>query len=416
MNGGAVARADAVTPIPFASSYAEPAGSPIRELFRYLGRPGMISLAGGYPSPSLFDVEGLQQASARAMADSMNALQYGATEGDLALRTELQRLSATRAIDCQLANLLVTTGSQQGFDLLVRVLIEPGDVVLVETPTYPATIQALRLAQARIVQVPVDDDGLMVHKLEAALAAMPVSQRPKLLYTVPSFSNPCGTLLSTNRRRKLVELALRYRFLVVEDDPYGELTFGAAAPGTVFMAGHSLAGQRNPVIYLSTLSKTVAPALRIGWMIAPGEVVRRCVIAKQTVDLCTSPVMQAVAAQYLASGRYPAAVARMRSAYGARMRVMVDALHERLVDQVEFVEPAGGMFVWLRTKANLDPTRLFDAATQAGVLFVPGRAFYASDPDHFTLRLSYAASNRAQILEAIARLAKAFSESLAGAK
>lgn len=409
MNPGPV-KTEAGASISFASQFGNPAGSPIRELFQYLGRPGMISLAGGYPSPSLFDVEGLQEASARAMADPLSALQYGPTEGDTALRGELQRLSAARGVATDVTELLVTTGSQQAFDLLIRVLLNPGDIVLVETPSYPATIQTLRLAQAKIVQVPVDEDGLTVEALASTLAAMPSSQRPRLLYTVPNFSNPCGTLMSADRRCRIVELAHQYGFLVIEDDPYGELNFGVSAPGTIFAQGNVQSSGRNPVIYLSSLSKTVAPALRIGWMIAPAEVIRRCVIAKQTADLCTSPLMQAVAAQYLASGRYPAAVGRMRLAYGSRMRVMVDSLTERLGDRVTFVEPSGGMFVWLRATEDVQPDQLFDAAVQQGVLFVPGHAFYAHDPDVHTLRLSYAASDRARIVQGIERLDQAFDE------
>lgn len=394
--------------IPYASPFADPAGSPIRELFPYLGRPGMISLAGGYPSASLFDLPGLQEASLRAMANPGQSLQYCATEGLPALREALQALSASRGIRCGSDELIVTTGSQQAFDLLVRVLLEPGDGVYVESPTYPATLQALRLAQARIEQVPADDQGLRVERLEALLAETPPARRPKLLYTVPNFSNPGGTLLPAARREALVRLAIRYGFLIVEDDPYGALDFGTGAPRTLFEIGRELAPDDNPVIYLSSLSKTVAPALRIGWMVAPRELLRRCAIAKQTADLCTSSLAQAVAAEYLAGGRGPAAIACMRIEYGKRMRHMVGALRDQLGAQVDFVEPAGGMFVWVRTQQAIEPRRLFDAAVEAGVLFVPGQAFFAADGDAHTMRLTYAAPDCAQISEGIARLARAF--------
>ena len=204
---------------PFAAVFAEPAGSPIRELFPYLSRPGMISLAGGYPSPSLFDAEGLAQAAHQAMAQGPGALQYGATEGLSELREALAQQARERGMQATAADILVTTGSQQAFDLLVRVLVEPGDTVLVEVPAYPATLQALRLAQARILPIPMDEQGLQTEALADLLAALPADQRPKLLYTVPNFSNPRGTLLAAERREALVQLARQHGFWVVEDDP-----------------------------------------------------------------------------------------------------------------------------------------------------------------------------------------------------
>ena len=397
-----------MTALPFAENFVEPAGSPIRELFPYLSRPGIISLAGGYPSPSLFDVEGLQQAALRALSNSGVSLQYGATEGQPALRDALANLCRTRGIDRKPSELIVTTGSQQAFDLLVRIFIEPGDVVCVETPAYPAAIQSLRLASARILPVPVDEDGVDVEALAVSLASLPLSQRPKLLYTVPTFSNPCGTLLPAARREALVRLALQYGFLIVEDDPYGELAFTDHRPPSLYAVGERLAGADNPVLYLSSLSKTVAPALRVGWMIAPADVLRRCVVAKQTMDLCTSPLAQQIAAEYLDSGRYPAAVARACAEYKKRMQAMTLGLREGLGERLACVQPQGGMFIWARSTVALDAKRLFDASVQCGVLYVPGAAFYPENPDFGTLRLSYAAPDVAQIQEGVSRLTKAF--------
>lgn len=392
----------------FSESYSNPAGSPIRELFPYLSQPGIVSFAGGYPSPSLFDSEGLQAAAQQAMAQVASTLQYGATEGSPVLREQLVQLCQTRGIQRNPSDVLVTTGSQQGFDLLVRVFIEPGDTVFVETPAYPAATQALRLAKARIQEVPVDAHGLQVEVLEQLLKKAAPKDRPKFLYTVPTFSNPSGVLLSQVRRERLLVLAAEYQFLVVEDDPYGELTFAEHMPATIFATGDRLLGEHNPVIYLSSLSKTVAPALRIGWMIAPQEVLRRCAIAKQTVDLCTSPLNQAVAAAYLGSGRYPASVALARKQYKARMRAMVDALNEKLGDRLTFVEPQGGMFLWAENRHQIDPKRLFQEAVKQGVLYVPGAAFYPNQPNTQTMRLSYAAPGVDDILLGIDRLQKAF--------
>lgn len=399
-----------MTHIPFAPHFVEPAGSPIRELFPYLSRPGMISLAGGYPSPSLFDTEGLQEAAARALSGP-GALQYGATEGQPALREALALLCGARGIACSPADLIMTTGSQQAFDLLLRIFIAPGDTVCVETPAYPAAIQALRLVDAQILSAPVDEHGLDVEALAERLQRLPAAQRPKLLYTVPSFSNPSGTLLPAARREALVRLALEYRFLIVEDDPYGELAFTDERPASLYAVGERIAAGANPVLYLSSLSKTVAPGLRIGWMVAPADVLRRCVVAKQTMDLCTSPLAQQIAAEYLSAGRYPAGVERARAEYKKRMLAMSSGLRAGLGSNIAFVQPKGGMFIWARAAVPVDAKRLFEAAVQCGVLYVPGAAFYPENPDLGTLRLSYAAPDVEQIREGVARLAKAFEQS-----
>lgn len=394
--------------VPFAKSFADPAGSPIRELFRYLGEPGIISFAGGYPSPALLDAEGLAEASARTWSDPAASLQYGATEGSAQLRGALAELSRARGVECGAEQVLVTTGSQQAFDILVRIFVEPGDTVVVEAPAYPAAIQSLRMAGASILQVPVDADGLQVDQLAAMLRSLPAARRPKLLYTVPTFSNPAGTLLPLNRRQALVQLAIEHGFVIVEDDPYGELHFGQPAPATLHGTAQSLCGESHPVIYLSSLSKTVAPSLRIGWMVAPDDVLRRSVIAKQTMDLCTSPLAQLIAANYLALGRYPAAVLRARTEYGARMQAMASALDQQLGERLAYIRPGGGMFVWARVTGPMDPEQLFQSSVAAGVLYVPGRAFFAEQPDAGTMRLSYAAPDIPAIREGVTRLAAAF--------
>jgi len=403
---------------PFAAPFAEPAGSPIRELFPYLSRPGMISLAGGYPSPSLFDAEGLALAAQQAMAQGPGALQYGATEGLTELREALALQARERGMQAAAADILVTTGSQQAFDLLVRVLVEPGDTVLVEVPAYPATLQALRLAQARIVPIPMDEHGLQTQALAQLLAELPAGQRPKLLYTVPNFSNPRGTLLAAERREALVSLALEYGFRIVEDDPYGELRFDAPGgtplpmPATVRATGERLAAaENNPVVYLSSLSKTVAPALRVGWMLADAPLLRRCTVAKQTADLCTSPLTQSIAACYLHSGRYPATVQRARQEYQRRMQALVQGLSEAEDSGIRCSRPAGGMFVWAELDRSIDPQKLFDAAVAQGVIYVPGKAFYPADPDLHTLRMSFAAPEVPQIAQAVERLRAAAAQS-----
>jgi 2-aminoadipate transaminase len=391
----------------FASRYENPQGSPIRELFPYLSKPGMISFAGGYPSPSLFDAEGLREAAAAAFAHPADSLQYGATEGSAPLRQALAQMCGKRGIDCAAGDILVTTGSQQGFDLLLRVFIEPGDTVYIEAPAYPAAIQALRMAGARIQEIPADADGIDVAYLADLLAHAADAAKPKLLYTVPTFSNPGGGLLAPERREALVALAKQHGFLIVDDDPYGELSFTDDAPTPLYRIGKRLAAAENPVIYLASLSKTVAPAIRIGWMVAPQEVLRRCAIAKQTSDLCTSPLAQQIAVEYLRSNRYDAALERTRAEYSRRLEVMTEAFSRQLQGKLSFVKPKGGMFIWAELAAGIDPEKLFLNCVEVGVIYVPGKAFYASNPKLGAMRLSYATPDVAAIREGVSRLAKA---------
>lgn len=395
-------------PILFNPAFENPTGSPIRELFPYLSRPGMISFAGGYPSPALFDAQGLSEAAARVFSDPASALQYGPTEGNAPLRQELLRLSARRGVSAHPDQLLVTTGSQQAFDLLVRVLVAPGDLVLVEAPAYPAAIQALRLAGAVVHEVRMDAQGLLPGAVEDVLQQLPDGTKPKFLYTVPTFSNPRGSLLPLSRRAALVDTARRHGFLIIEDDPYGELTFTGETPPPMYSLGAGPAEAHNPVIYLSSLSKTVAPALRIGWMVAPADIVRRCTVAKQTVDLCTSPVSQLVAYEYLQSGRYPATLRAARDEYQARAEALAEALDDKLAGLVRFERAQGGMFLWLECTTSIDAAQLFSASIEEGVLFVPGAAFFCSAPKQVCMRLSFAAPNVSEIREGVARLARAF--------
>ncbi|MCZ4312215.1 PLP-dependent aminotransferase family protein [Comamonadaceae bacterium G21597-S1] len=392
----------------FVPAFVNPAGSPIRELFPYLARPDMISLAGGYPSLSLLDAHGLRTSAQRALALGAGPLQYGATEGTPDLKEQLLLLCASRGITATEQDLLVTTGSQQAFDLLVRLFVQAGDTVLVETPAYPAAIQALRMAGAEMVEVPMDAHGLMTTELARIVDALPPSSRPKLLYTVPAFSNPRGTLMRPSRRAELVELARKHGFLIIEDDPYGEFVFTGDRCEPLHVHGHRLCGADNPVIYLASLSKTVAPALRVGWMVAPPDIVRRCTVAKQTVDLCTSPITQAIAADYLRSGRYAPTVRSSRDEYKRRADTMADSLMLELGGQVHFERPEGGMFLWLESADPLNAQSLFEAAVNQGVLFVPGAAFFPVVPKAGCMRLSFAATDVDQIREGVRRLSRAF--------
>ncbi|KVP73650.1 2-aminoadipate aminotransferase [Burkholderia ubonensis] len=395
----------------FTTPFQHPAGSPIRELFKYLAEPGMISFAGGYPASDLFDVDGLSAAAARAYAQPTRCLQYGPTDGLAELKQQLIALMARRSVTCTPAELVVTTGSQQGLDLLLRVMVAPGDVVLTEQPAYPATLQALRLQQACIVTIPVDGDGLDVDRLDALLASGTIAQ-PKLLYTVPTFANPTGATLARERRLKLLHLAVRHRFLIVEDDPYADLRFAGEALPSMLALADEVDGARDWIVHFASLSKIVAPGLRVGWTIAPAEIARRCVIAKQTVDLCSAPWTQAVAAEYLADGALERHLPRITDAYKRKCAAMCDALRDGLGDAIEFHRPEGGMFVWARIGA-VSSAQLLQHAIANKIVFVPGNAFFADNVDDASLRLSYAAPDVDAIREGVARLARAYGAALA---
>ncbi|WP_373376950.1 PLP-dependent aminotransferase family protein [Cupriavidus nantongensis] len=391
---------------PFVPALREPEGSPIRELFKYLSDPEMISFAGGYPSAALFDADGIGAASAQVLRERpAECLQYGATEGAPVLRDALVALMAGRGAAVTREQLLVTSGSQQGFDFLVRALVEPGSVVLVEEPTYSATLQALRLAGADVRGVPSDQHGMDVDALAAMLADGAV--RPRLIYTVPTFANPTGATLSPERRLRLLELAARHQVVLVEDDPYGALSFDGAAPPSLLALSDQVPDAPPWLVHLASLSKTLAPGLRIGWMVAAPEIIRRAVIAKQVSDLCTPPWIQLAVAQYLADGRLPAQVEREIAFYRDKRDRLAQALGQAFGERIRFALPAGGMFLWAALEGVDDAAALLPHAIGEKVLFVPGAGFYAQRRARPAFRLSFAGAAPEQIAEGVTRMKRA---------
>lgn len=383
--------------------------SAIRELFKLLGKPGIISFAGGFPDSAMFDVEGIREASNKALAEEPGAaLQYGATEGYQPLREQLAAFMQSKGTaDLAPEQLIVTTGSQQALDLLGKTMISPGDKVIVEGPTFLATIQCFRLYGAEIITAPIDGEGVKTDTLEQLIA----QHKPKFVYLIPTFGNPSGAMLSLERRKKVLELAVKYQTLVVEDDPYGDLYFGDAPPPSLLALSASVPGSRDLLAHCGSLSKVLSPGLRVGWMVAPVELLAKATMCKQFSDAHSSTFAQATAAQYLKAGRMPATLAHVRKVYGERATAMGDALHSDLGDAIEFVQPQGGLFVWARlTGASgklANGAELAKRAIDKGVAFVPGAPFYASNPDLSTLRLSFATADVGKIREGIARLAQA---------
>ena len=396
-------------PLQFASRLNNVETSAIRELFKLLGKPGIISFAGGFPDSAMFDVEGLKEASQKALAEEPGgALQYGATEGYDPLRSQLAAFMRSKGVkSISPEGLIVTTGSQQALDLLGKTMISPGDKVIVEAPTFLATIQCFRLYGADLITAPIDANGVQTDKLEQLIA----EHKPKFVYLIPTFGNPSGAMLSAERRKRVLELAVKYQTLVVEDDPYGDLYFGEPPPPSILAMSDSVPGSREWIAHCGSMSKVLSPGLRVGWLIAQPELLAKATMCKQFSDAHTSTFAQATAAQYLKAGRMPATLANVRKVYGERARVMGESLKRELGDAIEFTQPQGGLFFWARlTGAGgkiKDANEFAKRAIEQGVAFVPGAPFYARDPDLSTLRLSFATVGLEKIEEGVGRLGRA---------
>ncbi len=378
--------------------------SAIRELFKLLGKPGIISFAGGFPDPALFDAEGIRLSTQAVLGtDPGPVLQYGATEGYQPLRVGIARFMAAKGARVEPEGLIVTTGSQQALDLIGKTMISPGDKVIVEAPTFLATIQCFRLYGADLVGAPIDADGVQVDALERLI----LEHRPKLVYLIPTFGNPSGATLSLERRKRILEIAVRTRTLIVEDDPYGELYFDAPPPPSMLALSDAVPGSRDWLAHCGSFSKILSPGLRVGWLIAPPQLLANATMCKQFSDAHTSNLTQATAAHYLTLNRMEQALGVVRQTYAERARVMAECLRRELGDAIAFNQPQGGMFFWARLNGGRDATEFAQRAIERLVAFVPGAPFFANAPDRSALRLSFATADTAKIAEGIARLGQA---------
>lgn len=379
----------------------------VRELAKLMSIPDMISLAGGYPGPELFDRDGVREAADAALREAPVAcLQYGPTDGLPGLREAIAALLGARGTRCSPDDVLVTAGSQQGFDLLVRTLLVPGDAAVVERPTYTGPLRVLKVAGVRTLTVGVDAHGLDVDELEATLRD-PATPRPKLLYAVPTFANPSGATMTRARRLKLLSLAVEHRFVIVEDDPYGQLRFSGEAEPHVAALVDEVPGSRPWVVHLGSFSKVIAPGLRLGYMVAPPALRRACLLAKQLDDISCPGFTQATVQRYLAAGRLDAHLPTIVAAYRERAAAMREALARHLAGRVDVEVPDGGMFMWGRLRGGAGARALLPHAIEEKVTFVPGDVYYAERADPATLRLSFSTPSPAQILEGVARIGRA---------
>jgi len=384
-------------------------GSVIRELLKITERPEIISFAGGLPAPEVFPLAEIEAATRKVLEEhGAQALQYGATEGYAPLRELLVRHMARYGVKLTPANVLVTTGSQQALDLVGRLFLNPGDHVVTEEPTYLGAIQAWRAYQAEFLTVPADDAGMRVELLEEELR-----RGPKFVYVLPNFQNPSGATLSSQRRQRLVETANLWGVPIVEDDPYGQLRYegahlppllalDASLPGHV-RAGHAKGGG---VIHLGTFSKTLAPGLRVGFIVAPEEVVQRLAQLKQGADLHTSSLCQMVAYETARGGFLDRHVRQIRRVYGQRRDAMLRALERHFPGGVRWTRPQGGLFLWMTLPPHLDSAKLLDESLRdAKVAFIPGTSFFPNGGGRETLRLNFSYCTPELIEEGIGRLA-----------
>ncbi|UGT60137.1 PLP-dependent aminotransferase family protein [Nocardia asteroides] len=383
---------------PLAGKLAGLRSSAIRDLLELTERPDVLSLAGGLPDAALMPRQRIAAATEAALTDA-RSLQYTGSPGWGPLREVLAaRESAKLGRAVPTAEVFVTHGSQQALALLADVLLDPGALVVVEDPAYVGALQVFRAAGARIAAIPLDDQGMRLDLLTELLAR---GERPALVHTVSTFHNPGGVTMSAARRAELAELSAAHGFWVIEDDPYGELWFDGPPPAPVAAHGGN-------VIRLSSASKILAPALRVGWMVAPVRVARAVELLKQGADLCGSALTQQVAAELLADEPWLAGhVDRVRAAYGQRAKALVGAVRAEFGARLRCTDAAGGMFVWGEFTDGTDTAALLPAAVEQGVAFVPGAAFAVEAGYRSALRMCFTTSDAASLTEAVARLGRA---------
>ncbi|WP_150266338.1 PLP-dependent aminotransferase family protein [Paenibacillus tepidiphilus] len=387
----------------FSATAGSLGSSAVRDILKITQGKEIISLAGGLPGEELFPVEAVREAYGQALSGSTAALQYGLTEGYLPLREAVAARLSSQGIAAAADNMLLTTGSQQAIDLLCKILLDPGDAVLVEAPTYLAALQVLGSYRAAIHTVASDEDGMLPEHLEEQLR----THRPKLLYAVPTFNNPSGATWSRERREQTVALCRKYGVLILEDNPYGEIAFDET-PGAYPPALAAIERENDGdscVVYTGTFSKIVAPALRTGWAIGPQEVIRVMAKAKQAADLHSSAIDQRALHELLLSFDLDGHIRRISREYYSRMKLLSGELSARGWN--DYREPRGGMFLWLKLPAGIQTAQLLPLAVEQGVAFVPGEVFYAARPLTSAMRLNFTHTPPAQIPLAVQRLEQA---------
>ena len=383
--------------------------SAMRDLMALTERPDVISLAGGMPDTSTFPADSYAALMGSVAAHSCaRALQYGPTEGLEAVKDCICQVMAAEGMDVDLRDVLVTTGGQQVIDLVCKTLLDPGDIVIAEAPTYPGAIPTFCAYEAEVVQVPVDRNGMLVSELEQTLARIDATgRRPKFIYTIPNFHNPAGVTLSLERRRELVRIAAERELLVLEDNPYGLLRYEGDPLPTLYSLDSDF------VIYASTSSKILSPGVRLGWAVAPAPVLQKMNIGKQSADLCSSSISQYFVSAYFESGPWADYVRSLTEIYRRRRDVMLDALAEYLPREASWTRPEGGLFIWATMPDYIDTTDLLARALRERVAFVPGRAAYLDGRGGSAMRLNFSGVGEDVIREGVRRIGEVVREQVA---
>lgn len=389
----------------FSSRVNQLKSSAVRDILKLTQGKDMISFAGGLPAEELFPVQEVREAADRALSAGSSVLQYGLTEGYMPLREQLCERMAVKGMNVNPEQMILTTGSQQAIDLLVGVLTEPGDTILVERPTYLASLQVFALHGLKVIAVESDEDGIIPEEAERLIR----EHRPRLLYAVPTFGNPTGRVWSLERRLKLLALCQQNEIPIIEDDPYGDIKFDENEDFPTLL---SLAGEveNGIVFYTSTFSKTVAPALRSGWAIGDSKVIGMVAKAKQAADLHSSSLDQQILSQLLKGFNLDKHISVISKSYGERMLEMHRLLMEQSIPDVSWVKPKGGMFLWLQLPEGLDAEALLRSAVRKGVAFVPGSSFFGENPQRNTARLNYTYNTGERTKQGVARFVEAIEE------
>jgi 2-aminoadipate transaminase len=383
--------------------------SAIRDLLKITRQPDIISFGGGLPSPETFPVKEMEEISCQLLREKGTvALQYGPTEGEPALREEIAKWMRREKAAVTPENILVTSGSQQGLDLISKVFLDPNDIIIVELPSYMGGLQAFTAYRAKMVGVPQDNEGMRVDLLEKVLAKLARrSRKPKFIYVVPDFQNPSGVTMTLERRKHLLELAHKYEIPIIEDSPYRDLRFAGDFVPMIYSLD-----KENYVIALGTFSKLLCPGLRLAWITAPTEWMERMVAAKQSMDLSSPIFTQLIVAEYLKRGLLPQQVEQIRKLYAKKRAVMINALQRYMPKGVTWTEPEGGLFLWVKLPKKMDTTALFPKAVENKVAYVIGSAFHCNGKRQNTMRLNFSYPSEAQIEEGIKRLAKMIRENM----
>jgi len=391
----------------FASRTKVMKSSAMRDLMAVTARPEIISLAGGLPDTSTFPPDTFAAVAQRIASESCaKALQYGPTEGLQETKDCIAEVMHAEDMRVDAEDMMVTTGGQQVIDLVTKTLIDPGDVVVAEGPTYPGAASVFNAYQAEVVQIDLDSDGMRVDLLEVALDRLERDgRRPKFIYTVPSFQNPAGVTMSPPRRKRLVEVAHERELLVLEDNPYGLLRYEGEPPTPLL----SLDGGVY-VMYLGTFSKILSPGIRLGWVVAPPPVLEKINLGKQAADLCTSTLSQLMVQAYFAEGRWRDYVESLTEIYRARRDTMLDALADHFPPQAEWTRPSGGLFIWATLPDFIDTTDLLARALRENVAFVPGEAAFLDGRGRSSMRLNFSGSGEDAIREGIRRIGEVVTE------